>query len=416
MRLTPESLDVIDLADTVLHAEHDISPIWAYLRSAPGIYRHRAIGGRAPFWVVSRHADVVEVLRDGQTFSSARGNVLDTLLFGGDSAAGQMLVVSDAPRHTEISRVVRPAFSPPALEELMRAVRVEARCLIRTAVERGECDFARDVSALIPLTAICKMMGIPESDRVHLSRLTADSLSSEDGAMTDIDTFSAKNEILVYFAELAIFRREHPGPRYDIVTLLAQSEPAGLPIPMPEVIFNCFNLLVAGVETSRLSMNGAVMTFADRPDQWNRVKTSAVDLTVAVEEILRWTTPVLHAARQVTRPTTLAGQRIEAGEIVSVWLTSANVDDEIFDRPNEFDLARRPNRHLAFSFGPHFCLGAPLARLEIAAVLDELASQVSDLEITGQPTRLYSNFLQGFCELPTRLHPNHRATKGVEYE
>jgi cytochrome P450 len=411
--VTPQHLADLDLADTALHAEHDLAAVWADLRATEGLYRHRSVDGRLPFWVATRHADVHSVLRDGRTYSSERGNVLDTLLNGGDSAAGQMIVISDAPRHSQVTGIARRAFSEQNLSRVMVAVRREAKRLMAEAVERADVDFAHEVSAKIPLTAICEMMGIPPADRSYIAELTADSLSSETGAMTSDDTFSAKNEILVYFAELAAERRANPVTD-DLVTLLATGEPGGDQMPLSEVIFNCFSLVVAGVETSRLAMNGAMLAFAEHPDQWRRLRDGEVAMSTAVDEILRWTTPALHAARTATRDTELAGQPIAAGEVVSVWMVSANRDERVFTQPCSFDLARSPNRHVAFSFGPHFCLGAGLARLELDAVLGEVRDLVETVDLSGKPKRIYSNFLQGYCEMPVTLRRRKTAGRGDE--
>lgn len=401
--LAPDLLGEVDLVDTALHAEVDLSQVWARLREQDGLHLHRAVDGRPPFWLVTRHADVLAVLRDGATFSSQRGNVLDTLLRGGDSAAGQMLVISDAPRHSQLSAALKASFAPAALVPVVAAVREEARRLLAVALDEGQCDFARDVSANLPLTAICEMMDIPRVDRKHLSELTAASLSSELGPQNEISTFEAKNEILVYFSELASTRRNLGGDTDDLVTRLVTADIGGSQMPLGEVIYNCFSLLVAGVETTRLALNGAVVAFVEHPEQWRRFVDREVDTSKVVDEVLRWTSPALHAARTATKDTQVGGQPIAAGSVVSVWFSSANRDPSAFPSPDTFDLSRRPNRQIAFSFGPHFCLGAHLARLEMEAVLHELRDTVGQLRLTGAPRRVYSNFLQGFHQVPVAV-------------
>ncbi|MFC9502553.1 cytochrome P450 [Streptomyces sp. NPDC057002] len=400
-RIAPEELDGLDLADPKLHAEADLTDVWRHLREHEPVRWNPATGTAPGFWVVSRHADVTSVYRDSARFTSQGGNVLETLLAGGDSAAGRMLAITDGPRHADLRKVLLRAFSPKALAPIVDSVRRTVDRLLRQALERGGCDFAADVAAGIPLGAICDLLGVPDRDRDHVLSLTSSALGSEHADATAADAWIAKNEILLYFADLA---RERRGTGHsDVISLLTTSQVDGALLDDDEIMLNCYSLILGGDETARLSMIGAVLALLEHPDQWRAFKAGDAGLDRAVEEILRWTTPALHSGRTATSDTEIAGRPVRAGDIVTVWNASANRDERIFDAPDALDLNRSPNKHLTFAYGPHFCLGAFLARAEIAAVLSGLRELVTELERTGPVRPIYSNFLNGLSGLPLAL-------------
>ena len=400
-RLAPAELSTIDLADSRVHAEYELADVWRHLRATAPVHYQPPTAGHDGFWVVTRYTDVAEVFRDAESFTSERGNVLDTLLAGGDSAAGRMLAVTDGAAHAGLRAVLLKAFAPRALQHVVRSVRTGTRKLLTDALRKGDCDFASDVASNIPISAICDLLGVPPTDRLHILSLTSSALGSEHGVLTDADAWSAKNEILLYFAELARERRDTPYS--DIVSLLVTSEVGGRALTDEEVIFNCYSLILGGDETTRLSMIGAVAALIEHPRQWAALKSGEVAVESAVEEVLRWTTPALHAGRTAARDTELGGRAIAAGDIVTIWNSSANRDERAFDRPELFDLSRTPNKHMTFAFGPHFCLGAYLARVEVGAVLEGLRDMASLIEPAGPTKRIYSNFLSGICSLPVTL-------------
>ncbi|MFE3317489.1 cytochrome P450 [Nocardia sp. NPDC059195] len=391
----------LDLASPALHAEYDLSAVWERLRADEPTHWHQARDGRPGFWVLTRYRDVQEIFRDAKRFSSERGNVLDTLLDGGDTAAGRMLAVTDGRRHADLRRVLMKAFSPRALEAVTTGVRRGSRQLLENAVRRGDCDFARDVAANIPLTAICELLGVPEQDRADILEWTSSALSSDRSTATPDDGWVAKNEILLYFADLARERRDTP--MNDILSVLASATVEGEPLSYEEIIFNCYSLILGGDETTRLAIIGGVQALAEHPAQWRSLKDGSVSVESAVEEVLRWTTPALHAGRTATEDVELHGRPIEAGQLVTIWMVSANQDRDEFARPAVFDLNRTPNRHLTFAYGAHFCLGAYLARVEIGSVLAGLRDMAESIELTGAPRRIYSNFLSGTSSLPVSL-------------
>lgn len=412
-RVTASELASIDLADPRLHAERDLTEIWRHLREHEPVHWHQPDQGERPgFWVITRYRDVTAVYRDSERFSSEPGNVLDTLLAGRDSAGGQMLAVTDGTRHAELRALVARGFTAASLAPVVAGVREGTSQLMADAVERGPCDFASEVAARIPLAATCALLGVPSRDWDYILSLTSSALGSDHGVPTEADTFTAKNEILLYFADLAADRRQHPGD--DLVSLLAVGQAGSRSLTEREVVFNCYSILLGGDETTRLAMIGAVLALAEHPAQWRALKDGQVSLESAIEEILRWTTPALHSGRTASGDFSFGGKFIESGDIVTVWPAAANWDEERFLSPEEFDLSRAPNKHLTFTYGPHFCIGAQLARVEIGSVLAMLRETVADIELTGESRRVYSNFLSGMSSLPVILHPEATHSAAVD--
>ncbi|TDC87595.1 cytochrome P450, partial [Nonomuraea deserti] len=206
----------------------------------------------------------------------------------------------------------------------------------------------------------------------------------------------AQSEILLYYTRLAARRRTAPGD--DVISLLVGSD-----LTEEEVLLNCYNLIIGGDETARLAMAGGLLALATYDKEWARLREDHALVAPAVEEILRWTTPAAHVGRIATRDAELAGRRVAAGDVVALWTVSANRDEAVFDDPDRFDVGRTPNRHLTFGHGPHFCLGAQLARAEIRALLAELRASVSAITVTGPVTWLPSNFINGVGTLPVAL-------------
>ncbi|MER6991388.1 cytochrome P450 [Saccharopolyspora hirsuta] len=409
--------EIPDLADPRTFAEHDLGDFWRRLRAEEPLHWQPPRGDRSGFWVLSRHADIMAVYRDDEQFSSERGNVLVTLLAGGDSAAGRMLAVTDGPRHQKLRKVLLKAFSPRALSRISERVRENTRRLVSAAVEGGECDFAAEIASRIPMATISDLLGVPESDRDFLLQQTKSALSSDDADGTDLDSVLARNEILLYFGEQCEQRRRNPGD--DVISVLATSSIDGEPLSEDDVVLNCYSLIIGGDETSRLTMIDAVRTFADREDQWRRVKDHQVDLDPVVDEVLRWASPTMHFGRRAVRDVELHGRTIRAGDVVTLWHSSANRDERVFAEPEVFDVARSPNKHLAFGYGPHYCLGAYLAKVEVAEVLSALRDFATGFELAGPVQRIHSNFLTGISSLPVRFAPDaaglerHRAARSA---
>ncbi|KAA2256058.1 cytochrome P450 [Solihabitans fulvus] len=397
----------VDLLDPRLHAEQDLRGVWRDLRRDEPVRWQPvdpALGAAVPgFWVVTRHTDVQRALRDTRTFSSQGGNMLATLLKGSDDGAGKMLVVTDGPRHLALRSLLMSGFGPRQLGPVTASIARSTRDLLAELVARGGGDFVAEVAAQVPLRAICELLGVPAADRARVLELTNGAMLGEHTEEASIEVRIARSEIMQYYLRLAARRREAPGS--DVISLLVGGTVDGRPVTEEEVLFNCYNLIIGGDETARLSMAGGLLALAEHPAQWRRLLADAALVGPATEEILRWTTPVAHVGRRATVDTELGGQPIAAGDAVTLWCASANFDQEAFEEPDSFALSRDPNRHVTFGFGPHFCLGAQLARAEIQALLSELRAQAESFEVTGPVPRLASNFIRGVAALPMSFTP-----------
>ncbi|MER6300751.1 cytochrome P450 [Kitasatospora sp. NPDC001539] len=399
-------MDAPDLGDPATFADHDLDGLWRTLRDTAPLHWNPPAGGRRGFWVLSRHEDIMATYRDDVNFTSERGNVLVTLLEGGDAGAGRMLAVTDGHRHHELRKILQRVLSPRVLDEVARTVRRNTRQWIREAVESGGCDFAEQIAGRIPMTTIANLLGVPEQDRDLLLGLTKAALSAEDEDVEDVDSAMARNEILMYFTDLVEERREAPGD--DVISMLIGSSVDGVPLTDEDVVLNCYSLIIGGDETSRLTMIDCVRTLAAHPEQWRRLKRGEVAVDTAVDEVLRWASPTMHFGRSVVRETELHGVRLQPGEVVTLWHASGNRDERVFARPGVFDLGRTPNKHLAFGYGPHFCVGSYLAKVEIAELLTALRDFTAGIEQTGEARRIRSTFLTGFSTMPVRFVPEPR--------
>ncbi len=394
-------LAALDLVDPRTYLDHDMPAVWRAFRRREPVFRHRPVGDQPGFWVVSRYHDQVAIYRDSKRFGIERGNLLSTMLGGGDSAGGRMVSVTDGPRHRDLRGAILRAFSPRALEYFAERVRRYTHGLLAGAVAGGACDFAAEVAAKVPINTICDLLGVPESDRAFLLEQNTLAMSSDDPEHTELDARMARSEIIMYFTDLVAQRTAAPGD--DVISMLAGTEVDGSLLPAHDVVLNCYGLLVAGEETSRYSLTSSVHALATWKDQWQRLRDGEVDLGTATDEMLRWATPVMHVGRTALETVTIGDATIEPDDIVTMWTSSANRDDEVFADPDTLDLGRTPNKHLAFGFGPHYCLGVFLARAEISAVLEGLRDTVTTIDLDGPVQRVFSNVLDGISSLPVRF-------------
>lgn len=398
---TTSGTAAVDLTDPLTFAHYDPFAFWAGMRDHDPVHWHEGRDGGPGFWVVSRYADVVAAYTDTARLGSARGTVLEVLLQGDDSAGGRMLAVTDRPRHRGLRAVMLRAFSPRVLGAVTAQVERRTAELVRHVTGTGAFDFAAEVAEHIPMGTICDLLSIPAPDRPDLLRWNKSALSSEEAQADPYAASEARNEILSYFMDLVERRRAAPGD--DVVSMIAAAEVDGEQLPVEDVALNCYSLILGGDESSRVSAICAVKAFAEHPAQWAAVRDGVVPLDTAVEEVLRWATPAMHFARTATTDLVIGDEPIRAGDVVSLWNTSANFDERQFDQPGRFDVGRTPNRHVSFGHGAHFCLGAHLGRSELRALLTALASTVAGIELAGTPRRIYSTFLNGFASLPVVL-------------
>jgi cytochrome P450 len=391
----------VDLADPRTFIDADLPEMWRSLRENCPVYWNPPNGDRPGFWALTKHADVLAVYKDNERFTSERGNVLSTLLQGEDSASGKMLAVTDGARHREVRKLMLKSFSPRVLEHVAELVRQRTRRLFEKVIGNGAVDFATDVADHIPINTIGDLMDVPAEDRLKLVDWNNRTLSRYDAHDSQLEEWLARNEILLYFSELAEKRRQNPGA--DVISTLATGLVGGKPLTEEEVVFNCYSLVLGADESSRMSSIGAIIALSQYPDQWRALKEGEVGIASATEEVLRWTTPAMHFGRRAVADAPVKGELIKAGDVVTLWNSSANFDEDVFQDAQRFDLARNPNKHVAFGYGPHFCVGAFLGRAHVCAVLEALRDMVTDIELCGTPKRLYSNFVYGYRSQVVKL-------------
>ncbi|MEL6983564.1 MAG: cytochrome P450 [Actinomycetota bacterium] len=400
-----------DVTSSAVYAEGVPDARFAEMRATPGLAWHPY--GDSGFWAVTRHADIREVSRNAGTFSSAIGHTNLWDLEADALEARRSLIDTDAPDHTRLRRLVARAFTPKNIrrwEDTVRQITVE---LLDDYVEAGQGDWVHAVAAPLPIKVILTMLGVPVDDADYLVELsnylvegTTETPTLPDDAFgntTEVRLlpFSspASHALFEYGESLGNERRAEPAD--DLVTMLVQAADDGDRLTSAEYR-NLFHILVfAGNETTRTAITHGAMALADHPDQWQSVLDDPALVEPAGEEILRWATPVLHMRRTATEDTVLARTEIAAGDKVVMWYASGNRDEAVFDEPFTFDVSRAENPHQAFGGGgPHLCLGAFLARLEITILLEEMAKRRIRLEQTGEAVRVPSNFVNGVAELP----------------
>jgi cytochrome P450 len=396
-RLWGQPIEERDAVFARLRAEQPVA-YHSRLDSLPGTPPGRG------FWSVTKWADVREVNRNPRLFSSADGIRVDDSL---DSQADEFfssLIVMDDPRHAKLRLIVQKGFTPKTIAALEDSVRSRARTLVAAARERGgEMDFVEQLAAPFPLQVICDMLGIPPSDEAQIFEWTnfLNGIGDPDFGFSVDKLRSTALEVYEYAVALGRDRRKNP--RDDIASILMEAEVDGERLTAAEFA-SFFNLLAAaGNETTRHAISWGAKLLTEHPDQREELRGNYDALSLrAVDEIVRWSSPVIHMRRVATEDTVLGGQQIQAGDKVVMWYWSANRDEEVFPDGAAFDIHRDNAKDQAGygSGGPHFCLGANLARREIQVMFDEILRGLPDLEITGEPDRLMSSFLNGIKRLP----------------
>jgi cholest-4-en-3-one 26-monooxygenase len=355
------------------------------------------------YWVISRHEDIKSISRNGELWSTnAKGAVMrlpDGVTSEQLDLTKALLINHDAPEHTRLRKIVSRLFTPRAVAALEETLAKSARDIVAAAAEKDSGNFVEDIAMNLPLQAIADLIGVPEADREKLFGWT-NSIMNTDDPDFDSDPTTANAELMGYAYNMAEERRRCPAD--DIVTRLVQADmdgEAGEAMGDVEFAFFVILLAVAGNETTRNAMTHGMNAFFDHPDQWELFKRERP--ATAVDEIVRWATPVHCFQRTATADVELGGARIKAGQRVGLFYSSANYDDEVFERPFEFDITRNPNPHLSFGGnGAHFCIGANLARMEIKLIFHELADQIPDIAKLGEPQRLRSGWINGVKDLP----------------
>ena len=369
------------------------------------------------YWSLTRHADILEASRTPDLFGSAGGATsIQTLPREFNEFFGGMINMDD-PRHGAQRRIVSRGFTPRALARLEAGVRSRADAMIDRVIEKGECDFVAEIAAPLPLEIICDLMGIPESQTEMVFQNTNRilGLGDPDLVAEDQDLVAAA---LRAGAELAALMREmvedrRKRPREDLTSVLLDAELEGGALASEDLTSFFILLVVAGNETTRNAISHGMKALCDHPDERRRWAADFDGLAAtAVEEIVRWASPVIFMRRNLRRDTSMFGPAMKAGDKVVLWYASGNRDEAVFRDPHRFDVGRSPNPHVGFGGpGPHFCLGANLARREIRIVFERIFARLPDLEITGPPARLESNFIHGIKRMPCAWTPGKKLAR-----
>lgn len=416
------------------HITHDIIDPQAYAdgtrvdeaftwlrREAPLAQAHPE--GFDPFWVVTRHADIQAVEKQNELFHNGdRSTILTTIeadqavrgMMGGSPHLVRSLVQMDNPDHFAYRHLTQGAFVPQNLRVLETRIREIARGFIDRMAEMGDrCDFARDVAFLYPLHVVMELIGVPESDEPRMLKLTQELFGSADPDLNrtgaevvdvkqGVDTIqSVVMDFMTYFNAMTEDRRARP--RQDLASLIANGTIEGKPLGHLEAMSYYIIAATAGHDTTSATTAGAIWALAERPDQFARLAADPSLIGGLIEESIRWTTPVKHFMRTATDDTELAGQKIAKGDWLMLSYPSGNRDEAVFEDPFEFRIDRSPNRHIAFGYGAHVCLGQHLARMEMRILWEELLKRVSSIEMDGEPKRMAASFVCGPKSVPIRF-------------
>ena len=416
----------VNLFDESVFERHDQHRVFKWLRENKPVHYNAGYGEAGlqvkPVWNITKYEDLLFVSRNTQIFSSEKGIVQYAPVnpdddFAAAAGNGMMLITMDPPRHVKLRRLVNKGFTPRAVAAMRPHIQQVATEILNDIAKKGECDFVTEVSALLPLAVICEMMGLEKKDWPLMFNLTNKVLGSGDPEyQTDVPieqrgTQEASQitgnmgtmQMFGFFAQLLQERRAHR--KDDLISILCGSEVDGEQLTDQDILWFCFLLILAGNETTRNAISGGLIALCENPDQRARLQSDMTLLPGAIEEVLRYVSPVTHMARAVLQDTEIRGQKIPAGDRVVMWYPSANRDADIFPNPDKFDITRTPNEHIAFGIGEHFCLGAGFARLELEIIFTDVFRRFPDIQINGPIEYLRSTFIGGIKHLPVKFTP-----------
>lgn len=360
-----------------------------------------------PFWAVTKHADIMDIERDNMLFTNWPRPVLTTVE-GDEQAAAvgvRTLIHLDDPRHRVVRAIGADWFRPKAMRALKVRVDELARIYVGKMLAAGpECDFAQRVAVNYPLYVIMSLLGLPEDDFPRMLKLTQELFGSDDSELKRGSTMEEQLQTLLdmfqYFNAVTASRREHPTE--DLASAIANARVDGEPLSDIDTVSYYLIVATAGHDTTSATISGGLHALVENPDQLTRLRDDPGLMPLATEEMIRWVTPVKQFMRTAAEDTVVRGTPIAAGESVLLSYVSANRDEDVFDEPFRFDVGRDPNKHLAFGYGVHFCMGAALARMEVHSFFSELLPRLKSIELTGDPQFVATTFVGGLKHLPVR--------------
>jgi cholest-4-en-3-one 26-monooxygenase len=404
-----ESFAISPLIDPDHYAAHGYPhELWTRLRREDPVHRVEQ-NPEMPFWAITRHADIATIGKQPDKFLNGPTLTIRTEPQPDDAMFPKTLIQMDPPRHGLYRKIVSKRFTPGALKRWHGDIERIGREIVDGLLEigdQGSVDFVEKVSAPLPIAVIAWLLGVPRSDWKLLFDWTNRTIGAgdpeyqQDGADSAATGRQAMIELFQYFAKLVEEKKKNPAD--DLVTLFATAEVDGEKLPPMDVLAYCLIIVIAGNETTRNATSGGMLALAQHPAELAKIQKNPALLPTAIEEILRWTSPIIHFARTATQDAEIRGKRIKKGEQLALYYPSANRDEDVFDDPFTFRVDRDPNRHLAFGIGEHFCAGAHVARLELEVAFKTLLPRLVDLELAGPVSRLHSNLVGGIKHLPIR--------------
>ncbi|MGW0615553.1 cytochrome P450 [Streptomyces sp. NPDC002788] len=414
MRLTPGpardvDLDSVDLFDLDLYSTGDPHPIWDVMREQAPVH-HQVLPDGREFWSVTRYEDVRRVLGDHREFTSERGTV-PTHLGTDDAAAGVLMTSTDPPRHTEVRRPLNAKLTARAVRSWEDKIRATVRRFLEPALDGGTFDLAEQ-ALLLPALVTGPLLGIPEKDWAELVQLTAMVTAPSDPHFlvgSEAATLAiSHHELLNYVRDWATTRRADGGEDDSLLHHLMSVRPGGEPLTDEEIALDGYSILLGANVTTPHTVSGTVQALIERPEQFAKAQADPTLIPNLVEEGLRWTSAACNFMRYAVDDVQIGGGTIPARGAVVAWIGSANRDASVFPDPHTFDITRDgAKRHGAFGFGPHFCIGAPLARMTLRIFFEELLDQFASIELAGEPQHLRSYFIAGMTHLPVAAQKRH---------
>jgi hypothetical protein len=373
------------------------------------------------FYPVVRHADICEISKQPDLFLNGFGIVLESseqkLALSAEDGIGQMRVIigMDPPEHREYRKVAVPWFTPRAIERIDAVVQGSARHLVDTLVERakggaggniGECEFANEIAAAHPLRILSTILGVPREQEPQILRLTNELFAGDDPDLQrkGDDRAKAMQELAIELFGLfnGIIEDRRANPTDDLASLLANGKVNGEPMGVMETVGYYLITFSAGHDTTKNALASGVCALAQNPEEFRKLKRNPDLINSAVEEIIRWTSPVNYMKRVVAKDLDFRGQKLRKGDNLVLFYGSANRDERVFEDPFTFRVDRTPNPHLGFGIGEHFCIGSHLARASLRAILTELVNRIDSFELAGEPEQIRASFVVGLKELPLR--------------
>jgi len=413
----------IDLGNPALFENDEAHEAFRVLRREAPVHWNPGTEEINGFWSVTTYDGILFVSRRPEIFVSSKGIVGSGPRYPGTNGVqapgggGISIITMDPPDHVKMRRLVNKGFTPRAVNAMEAQIRAITGEILDGIAGKRSCDFVLDVASQLPLAVICGMMGLPREAWPLMFELTNKVLGGGDPeyqsevAEEERGTNSAALQTIMsgwarmfeFFGGVLEERRREP--KDDLVSLLLEAEVDGEKLSENDILQFCFLLILAGNETTRNAISGGLLALCNHPQELARLRAGMSLIDSAVEEILRWTSPLHHMSREAVVDIEVGGQTVHAGDKVIMWYPSANRDESVFEDPYRFDITRNPNEHLAFGIGEHFCLGAGFARREIKVMFEELLGRFPDIQLDGPPERLRSNFINGIKHLPVRFTP-----------